>query len=47
MTNSKNYEENFSDAQYHPLDIDEDSDAIEILSEMEGGESGVECGNDD
>ena len=36
MFSSKlNYEENFSNAQYNP--IDEDSQEIEILSEMERG----------
>jgi hypothetical protein len=42
MFSSKiNYEENFSDAQYNPIDVDEE---VEILFEMERGsvESGYE-----
>jgi hypothetical protein len=41
MTNYKNYDENFSDAQYYPID---ESDETEFLWEFEGGslESGYE-----
>ncbi len=45
MFSSKlNYEENFSDAQYNPLDVEEDSDTIEILTEIESGD--VDSGYD-
>lgn len=45
MFSSKlNYEENFSTAQYNPMDIDEDNET-EILYEMERGD--IDSGYDD